>query len=66
MGCILTRKNTISEFDPEYTLVAKSFQKHKNSKDLFFGRLDFKDGQTIYQKVKCDMRIYNRWIINRS
>lgn len=41
----------ISEFDPEYSLVAKSFQKNKKSKDLFFGHLDFKDGQAVYQRV---------------
>jgi hypothetical protein len=44
-----------SEFDPEYTLVAKSFQKSKNNKNLFFGHLDFKDGQAVYQKVKNNM-----------
>ncbi|KAI9337187.1 hypothetical protein BD770DRAFT_401312 [Pilaira anomala] len=40
------------EFDPEYNLVAKSFQKNKDSKNLFFGHLDFKDGQAVYQKLK--------------
>jgi hypothetical protein len=42
-----------SEFDPEYRLVANGFQKNKANKDLFFGRLDFKDGQAIYQKVRA-------------
>ncbi|KAG2194302.1 uncharacterized protein EV154DRAFT_444953 [Mucor mucedo] len=40
------------EFDPEYTLVAKTFQKNKANKQLFFGHLDFKDGQAVYQKLK--------------
>ncbi|CAO0798278.1 unnamed protein product [Mucor circinelloides] len=40
------------EFDPEYSLVAKSFQKNKKSKDLFFGHLDFRDGQAVYQRLK--------------
>lgn len=51
MICMFNASDIISEFDPEYTLVAKSFQNTKNNKDLFFGRLDFKDGQSIYQKV---------------
>ncbi|KAG2203567.1 hypothetical protein INT46_003344 [Mucor plumbeus] len=40
------------EFDPEYSLVAKTFQKNKKSRDLFFGHLDFKDGQAVYQRLK--------------
>ncbi|GAA5798135.1 hypothetical protein EDC94DRAFT_536986 [Helicostylum pulchrum] len=40
------------EFDPEYNLVSKSFQKSKDNENLFFGRLDFKDGQAVYQKLK--------------
>ncbi|KAG1472598.1 hypothetical protein G6F56_001442 [Rhizopus delemar] len=40
------------ELDPEYTLIAKSFQKSKNNKDLFFGHLDFNDGQAIYHKLQ--------------
>lgn len=40
-----------SEFDPEYTLVAKSFQKNKANNQLLFAHLDFKDGQAVYQKV---------------
>ncbi|KAI7897851.1 uncharacterized protein BX663DRAFT_481186 [Cokeromyces recurvatus] len=40
------------EFDPEFALVAKGFQKNKNSNNLFFGHLDFKDGQAIFQKLK--------------
>ncbi|KAF7725138.1 oligosaccharyl transferase subunit ost3/OST6 [Apophysomyces ossiformis] len=39
------------EFDPEYRLVASSFQKTKNANRVFFGHLDFKDGQSIYQKL---------------
>ncbi|KAI8140108.1 hypothetical protein BJV82DRAFT_671880 [Fennellomyces sp. T-0311] len=39
------------EFDPEYKLVASSFQKTKDPTRVFFGHLDFKDGQTIYQKL---------------
>ncbi|KAI8080263.1 uncharacterized protein B0P05DRAFT_540620 [Gilbertella persicaria] len=40
------------EFDPEYTLVAKSFQNTRDKDNLFFGHLDFQDGQAIYQKLK--------------
>ncbi|KAG0171930.1 oligosaccharyl transferase subunit ost3/OST6 [Apophysomyces sp. BC1034] len=39
------------EFDPEYKLVASSFQRTKNADRVFFGHLDFKDGQAIYQKL---------------
>ncbi|KAI9313281.1 hypothetical protein BX666DRAFT_764038 [Dichotomocladium elegans] len=39
------------EFDPEFKLVAASFQKTKNPNSVFFGHLDFKDGQAIYQKL---------------
>ncbi|KAI8890190.1 hypothetical protein K501DRAFT_206769, partial [Backusella circina FSU 941] len=35
------------EFDPEYALVASQFRQS----ELFFGRLDFQDGQAIYQKL---------------
>lgn len=41
-----------SEFDPEYALVASQFRQHKAQNELFFGRLDFQDGQATYQKVK--------------
>lgn len=40
-----------SEFDPEYKLVASSFQKSKHAGEVFFGHLDFQDGQTVYQQV---------------
>ncbi|CEG71674.1 hypothetical protein RMATCC62417_07371 [Rhizopus microsporus] len=40
------------EFDPEFSLVAKSIQSSKHNKDLFFGHLDFADGQAIYQKLQ--------------
>ncbi|KAI9493591.1 hypothetical protein BDB00DRAFT_822688 [Zychaea mexicana] len=39
------------EFDPEYKLVASSFQKSKDPTRVFFGHLDFKDGQAVYQKL---------------
>ncbi|KAG2216651.1 hypothetical protein INT45_010791 [Circinella minor] len=39
------------EFDPEYKLVASSYQKTKDPSRVFFGHLDFKDGQAIYQKL---------------
>ena len=42
---------SLSEFDPEYKLVASSYQKTKDPSRVFFGHLDFKDGQAIYQKV---------------
>ncbi|KAL1921553.1 uncharacterized protein VTP21DRAFT_11269 [Calcarisporiella thermophila] len=49
-NCIPCRK-----FDPEYHLVASSWKK-KNEKNeeraLFFGKLDFKDGQEIYARLK--------------
>ncbi|KAI8387500.1 hypothetical protein BD560DRAFT_382710 [Blakeslea trispora] len=40
------------QFDPEYELVAKSFSGTKEKDNLFFGHLDFQDGQAIYQKLK--------------
>ncbi|CDH55709.1 dolichyl-diphosphooligosaccharide-proteinglycotransferase [Lichtheimia corymbifera JMRC:FSU:9682] len=39
------------EFDPEYKLVASSFQSTEDPTRVFFGHLDFKDGQAIYQKL---------------
>ncbi|KAI8376548.1 uncharacterized protein BYT42DRAFT_594368 [Radiomyces spectabilis] len=39
------------EFDPEYRLVASSYQKTQDPSRVFFGRLDFNDGQEIYQKL---------------
>ncbi|KAI8065484.1 hypothetical protein BC940DRAFT_304227 [Gongronella butleri] len=39
------------EFDPEYRLVAKSFQNTKFADNLFFGHLDFFDGQAVYQQL---------------
>ncbi|ORZ18609.1 hypothetical protein BCR42DRAFT_325022 [Absidia repens] len=39
------------EFDPEYKLVASSFQKTKHSDRVFFGHLDFMDGQAVYQQL---------------
>ncbi|CAO3598960.1 unnamed protein product [Absidia cylindrospora] len=39
------------EFDPEYKLVASSFQKTKHSGHVFFGHLDFMDGQAVYQQL---------------
>ncbi|KAI8978933.1 hypothetical protein BDB01DRAFT_798625 [Pilobolus umbonatus] len=38
------------EFDPEYRLLADSFQHSKDNRKLFFGHLDFQDGQAIFQK----------------
>ncbi|KAI9246783.1 hypothetical protein BY458DRAFT_484442 [Sporodiniella umbellata] len=40
------------ELDPEYKLISKSFQKNKNKQDLFFGHLDFNDGQSVYHKLQ--------------
>lgn len=39
------------EFDPEYKIVASSFQKTEDPSKVFFGHLDFNDGQAVYQKV---------------
>ncbi|SAM01804.1 hypothetical protein [Absidia glauca] len=39
------------EFDPEYRLVASSFQKTDHSDRVFFGHLDFEDGQAVYQQL---------------
>lgn len=44
-----------SEFDPEYSLVAKGFQKSKDNEELFFGHLDFSDGQAVFQKVNLTL-----------
>ncbi|KAI9485387.1 MAG: hypothetical protein EXX96DRAFT_493725 [Benjaminiella poitrasii] len=40
------------EFDPEFALVAKGFQNNKDRDNLFFGHLDFRNGQAIFQKLK--------------
>ncbi|KAF9929149.1 oligosaccharyl transferase subunit ost3/OST6 [Linnemannia zychae] len=37
-------------FDPEYKMVASGWSKLANKSQLFFGVLDFKAGQTIFQK----------------
>ncbi|KAL0073178.1 hypothetical protein F4703DRAFT_1442419 [Phycomyces blakesleeanus] len=39
------------EFDSEYKLVASSFQKTQDPSHVFFGYLDFEDGQAIYQQL---------------
>ncbi|ORZ18679.1 hypothetical protein BCR42DRAFT_411396 [Absidia repens] len=39
------------EFDPEYKLVASSVHKSKHSDQVFFGHLDFQDGQAVYQQL---------------
>ncbi|ORX51972.1 hypothetical protein DM01DRAFT_1336962 [Hesseltinella vesiculosa] len=39
------------EFDPEYHLVAASHLKSKKPERLFFGHLDFDDGQAVYQQL---------------
>ncbi|KAI7862129.1 hypothetical protein BDF14DRAFT_1876775 [Spinellus fusiger] len=39
------------DFDPEYRLVASSFQTTKNPARVFFGSLDFEQGQAIYQQL---------------
>ncbi|KAI8099899.1 uncharacterized protein BX664DRAFT_377543 [Halteromyces radiatus] len=39
------------EFDPEYKLVASSFRKGKEPNKVFFGHLDFQDGQAVYQQL---------------
>ncbi|KAI8970368.1 hypothetical protein BDF20DRAFT_121338 [Mycotypha africana] len=40
------------EFDPEFELVAKSLQKNKQKNELFMGRLDFMDGQQVFQRLQ--------------
>lgn len=42
----------VSQFDPEFDLVSKTFQKTKEANNLIFGRLDFRDGQAVYQRVQ--------------
>ncbi|KAI8577833.1 hypothetical protein K450DRAFT_250248 [Umbelopsis ramanniana AG] len=39
------------EFDPEFRLVASSYHKKNEKTDLFFGHLDFEDGQSIFQQM---------------
>jgi len=39
------------EFDPEFRLVANSYHKKNDKSDLFFGHLDFQDGQAIFQQM---------------
>ncbi|KAI8339471.1 hypothetical protein BC941DRAFT_349526 [Chlamydoabsidia padenii] len=38
-------------FDPEYKLVASSVFKTEHANRVFFGHLDFKDGQAVYQQL---------------
>lgn len=40
------------QFDPEFELVSKTFQKNKENNNLLFARLDFRDGQAVYQRLK--------------
>ncbi|CAO3649181.1 unnamed protein product [Cunninghamella blakesleeana] len=39
------------EFNSEYKLVASNFQKTSNPERVFFGHLDFNDGQAVYQQL---------------
>ncbi|KAH8554379.1 hypothetical protein BGW37DRAFT_484603 [Umbelopsis sp. PMI_123] len=39
------------EFDPEFRLVASGYHKNNDKTDLFFGHLDFEDGQAIFQQM---------------
>jgi hypothetical protein len=55
------------EFDPEFRLVASSYHRKNDKTDLFFGHLDFTDGQAIFQQVQyslvlhCDICLYDRF-----
>ncbi|RUS15441.1 hypothetical protein BC937DRAFT_92437, partial [Endogone sp. FLAS-F59071] len=44
-------KHFIREFDPEFRIVASSFQRTTDPSRIFFGHLDFKNGQEVYAKV---------------
>lgn len=39
------------ELEPEILLIAKTYQKSRNNKELFFGYLDFDDGEEIYYQL---------------
>jgi len=39
------------EFDPEFRLVASSYHRKNDKSDLFFGHLDFEDGQAVFQQM---------------
>jgi len=41
---------SLRNFDPEYRLVASGWSKLTDKTQLFFGSLDFKAGQAIFQK----------------
>ena len=47
-GCVMCR-----DFDPEWNLIAKSWNKGSKPDDLkvVFGTLDFDQGKTVFQKV---------------
>ncbi|CAM0139949.1 oligosaccharyl transferase subunit ost3/OST6 [Umbelopsis sp. WA50703] len=42
------------EFDPEYRLVASSYHNKNTKEDLFFGYLDFEDGQAVFQQMNIN------------
>lgn len=46
------------EFDPEFRLVASSYHRKNDKTDLFFGHLDFTDGQAIFQQVQYSLVSY--------
>ncbi|KAG1297294.1 hypothetical protein G6F60_004365 [Rhizopus arrhizus] len=39
------------ELEPEVILIAKTYQKRKDNTNIFFGYLDFDDGEEIYHKL---------------
>lgn len=41
-------------FDPEYRLVAASWSRIPDKSQIFFGILDFKAGQSIFQKFNMN------------
>ena len=47
------------EFDPEFSTVAESWRKaHPKSDGVFFGRLDFAEGQPIFVRVRFMSRTF--------
>lgn len=56
IGCQLCR-----EFQPEYDLLAKSWnRKHKNGDGLFFAEMDFANARATFQKV-CPLHLRSNW-----
>ncbi|RUS24806.1 hypothetical protein BC938DRAFT_473049 [Jimgerdemannia flammicorona] len=42
----------LSEFEPEFRIVASSFQRTSDPSRLIFGHLDFKNGREVYAKLR--------------